>query len=89
MESFAGKRAVVTGGGSGMGRESVIPSVTESYEVRWIPAWARVLDVPTSRHRGLKEAMAIRSNSSRPRPRFRLAQPLGPDAAPRLRGLHP
>ena len=31
--------------------------VTESYEVRWIPAWARMLDVPTNRHRELHEAM--------------------------------
>ncbi len=32
--------------------------VTESYEVRWIPAWARVLDIPTNRHRELQDAMA-------------------------------
>jgi uncharacterized membrane protein len=31
--------------------------VSESYQVRWIPAWARILDVPTNRHRELKEAM--------------------------------
>jgi polyketide cyclase/dehydrase/lipid transport protein len=31
--------------------------VTESYEVRWLPAWARILDVPTNRHRELREAM--------------------------------
>jgi hypothetical protein len=31
--------------------------VTESYEVRWIPAWARLLDVPTNRHRELQDAM--------------------------------
>jgi hypothetical protein len=31
--------------------------VTESYEVRWIPAWARVLDIPTNRHRELHQAM--------------------------------
>jgi hypothetical protein len=30
---------------------------TESYEVRWIPAWARILDVPTNRHRELRAAM--------------------------------
>jgi hypothetical protein len=24
--------------------------VTESYEVRWIPVWARILDVPLNRH---------------------------------------
>jgi len=32
--------------------------VTESYEVRWIPAWARILDIPTNRHRELHEAMS-------------------------------
>ena len=31
--------------------------VTESYEVRWIPTWARIVDVPTNRHRELVEAM--------------------------------
>jgi hypothetical protein len=31
--------------------------VVESYDVRWIPAWARILDVPTNRHRELREAM--------------------------------
>ncbi len=31
--------------------------VTESYQVRWIPAWARIIDVPTNRHRELREAM--------------------------------
>jgi hypothetical protein len=39
-------------------RYTFIPSgggtrVTESYEVRWIPVWARILDVPTNRHREL------------------------------------
>ncbi len=33
--------------------------VTESYEVRWIPAWARVLDIPTNRHRELSDSMGI------------------------------
>lgn len=32
--------------------------VTESYKVHWIPAWARVVDVPTNRHRELRNAMA-------------------------------
>jgi len=31
--------------------------VTESYEVKRIPLWARVLDVPTNRHRELLEGM--------------------------------
>ena len=31
--------------------------VTESYKVHWIPAWARILDIPTNRHRELLEAM--------------------------------
>jgi carbon monoxide dehydrogenase subunit G len=32
--------------------------VTESYEVRWIPMWLRIIDVPTNRDRQLREAMA-------------------------------
>ncbi len=31
--------------------------VTESYEVRRIPAWARIVDIPTNRARELREAM--------------------------------
>jgi len=31
--------------------------VTESYEVWWIPVWARVLDVPTNRHKELLKGM--------------------------------
>jgi hypothetical protein len=31
--------------------------VTESYTVRWIPTWARIIDVPTNRARELSEAM--------------------------------
>ena len=31
--------------------------VTESYDVRWIPAWARIVDVPTNRCKELAEAM--------------------------------
>jgi hypothetical protein len=31
--------------------------VTEAYEVRWIPTWARLLDVPTNRHKELLEGM--------------------------------
>jgi hypothetical protein len=31
--------------------------VTESYEVKKIPVWARLLDVPTNRHRELLEGM--------------------------------
>jgi len=31
--------------------------VTESYTVDWIPTWARIVDVPTNRHRELVEAM--------------------------------
>jgi hypothetical protein len=27
--------------------------VTESYQVRWIPAWARIIDVPLNRHKEL------------------------------------
>ena len=32
--------------------------VTESYQVKWIPTWARIVDVPTNRARELREAMA-------------------------------
>jgi uncharacterized membrane protein len=31
--------------------------ITESYEVKRIPAWARIIDVPTNRHRELREGM--------------------------------
>jgi len=31
--------------------------VTESYDVRWIPAWARIVDVPTNRCKELAEGM--------------------------------
>ena len=31
--------------------------VTESYTVEWIPTWARIVDVPTNRHRELVAAM--------------------------------
>ncbi len=31
--------------------------VTESYVVRWIPTWARIVDVPTNRARELRQAM--------------------------------
>jgi len=32
--------------------------VTEGYEVRWIPMWARILDVPLNRHKELLANMA-------------------------------
>ena len=31
--------------------------VTEGYEVRWIPTWARILDVPLNRHKELLKNM--------------------------------
>jgi uncharacterized membrane protein len=31
--------------------------VTESYRVSWIPAWARIVDVPTNRVRELRDTM--------------------------------
>jgi Polyketide cyclase / dehydrase and lipid transport len=31
--------------------------VTESYDVKRIPVWARIIDVPTNRHRELLEGM--------------------------------
>jgi uncharacterized protein YndB with AHSA1/START domain len=33
--------------------------VTESYEVKRIPAWARVVDIPTNRARELRESMEL------------------------------
>jgi hypothetical protein len=33
--------------------------VTESYTVRWIPTWARIVDIPTNRARELREAMHL------------------------------
>lgn len=41
-------RFEATGGGT---------RVTESYEVKWIPVWARIVDVPTNRARELREGM--------------------------------
>src|SRR5437867_8106871 len=35
--------------------------VTESYEVRWIPTWARILDVPTNRHRSEEHTSELQS----------------------------
>jgi polyketide cyclase/dehydrase/lipid transport protein len=31
--------------------------VAESYDVQWIPAWARIVDVPGNRHAGLLKSM--------------------------------
>jgi hypothetical protein len=31
--------------------------VTEGYEVRWIPTWARIIDVPLNRHKDLLKNM--------------------------------
>jgi hypothetical protein len=31
--------------------------ITESYEVKWIPTWARIVDIPTNRARELRESM--------------------------------
>jgi len=31
--------------------------VTESYDVQWIPVWARIVDVPGNRHAGLLKSM--------------------------------
>jgi hypothetical protein len=36
--------------------------VTESYDIRWIPAWARILDVPTNRYGALREPCTIGSD---------------------------
>ena len=31
--------------------------MSEGYEVRWIPTWARILDIPLNRHKELLEGM--------------------------------
>ena len=31
--------------------------MTEGYEIRWIPTWARIVDVPTNRHKSLLKGM--------------------------------
>jgi hypothetical protein len=31
--------------------------VVESYVVRWIPLWARIVDIPTNRARELRDSM--------------------------------
>ena len=31
--------------------------VTETYDITWLPTWARIVDVPTNRHRELLEGM--------------------------------
>lgn len=31
--------------------------ITEAYEVRWIPVWARIVDVPANRHGELQDAV--------------------------------
>src|SRR6476469_2252546 len=62
---FVGHNQFVTEEG---GRESTVwryrfepveggTRVTESYEVRWIPVWARIVDVPANRHRELQDTM--------------------------------
>ena len=52
--------------------------VTESYEVTRIPMWARILDVPTNRHRALLEVDAshARPTQDRGRGRTRGREPL-------------
>ena len=38
--------------------------VTESYEVKWIPAWARIVDVPTNRARELRDGHAAHARAA-------------------------
>ncbi len=50
--------------------------VSESYRVRWIPTWARILDVPLNRHKELLEGMRITLERLRA-----TAEAAGPDTA--------
>ena len=43
--------------------------VTEGYEVRWIPTWARILDVPTNRHKELLKGMRTTLERLKRRPK--------------------
>ena len=51
--------------------------VTESYDVRWIPAWARILDVPLDRHRELRENMRHTLRQLKSAAEAEVAQPAG------------
>ena len=52
--------------------------VTESYTVRWIPTWARIVDVPTNRARELREAMRAHARAAEGRRRGDAVGPLAP-----------
>jgi hypothetical protein len=51
--------------------------VTESYEVRWIPLWARILEVPLNRHqellRGMRTTLERLKATAEARPRVEMA----------------
>ena len=49
--------------------------VTEGYEVRWIPTWARILDVPLNRHKELLAGMRTTLERLRSRPSPAAAAP--------------
>ena len=51
---MAGRRSC---GGTASSPSRAGTRVTESYEVRWIPTWARIVDVPTNRVRELRDGM--------------------------------
>lgn len=51
--------------------------VTEFYDVRWIPAWARILDVPLDRHRELQENMRHTLQRLRSAAEAAVARPAG------------
>src|SRR5205807_1762956 len=48
--------------------------ITESYEVRWIPLWARILDIPTNRPKHLVSNMGL-SSTPLPMNRVHLLNP--------------
>ena len=61
--------------------------VTESYDVKRIPIWARILDVPTNRHRELLEGMRHTLHQLKTRRRSR--QTVSCDSEHRPRRLSP
>jgi hypothetical protein len=57
--------------------------VTEAYEVRWIPVWARILDVPLNRYAELLENMRTTLKNLTAAAESRAEGSAGPDAGTR------
>ena len=52
--------------------------------MRWIPTWARILDVPTNRHKGLLEGMRttlerLKATTEAEQRALLSSDPFGPD----------